>query len=171
MKRRGGQDAALFKESVDAIQTEAGRMRELTQQLLLLAKQEEQWNMEWEVHDLNEILESTRNAFEKAYEREVTLETNGELKAKTDENKLKQLLYIFMDNARKYSDFPIEVSIERAGDKARIVITDYGIGISNDHLEKVFDRFYQVDEARSRTSGGFGLGLSLAKVLAQVLGA
>ncbi|ARI76338.1 sensor histidine kinase [Halobacillus mangrovi] len=171
LKRRGKNDEALFKESVEAIQSEAERMRKLTQQLLLLAKQDEHWNMEWEDHALSEILQSTINAFEKAYEREVVFEVTNGLTVKTDEHKLKQLLYIFMDNARKYSDSSVDVRMDRVGNKARIVITDHGIGISKGHLEKVFDRFYQVDEARSRASGGFGLGLSLAKELAHVLGA
>ncbi|KHE70154.1 cell wall metabolism sensor histidine kinase WalK, partial [Halobacillus sp. BBL2006] len=171
LKRRGKNDEALFDESVEAIHSEAERMRELTQQLLLLAKQEEHWNMEWQHHSLTGILQSTVNAFEKAYQRDVRFEVNDEIELITDEQKLKQLLYIFMDNARKYSDDSIDVRVDQVGDKARVVITDSGIGISRDHLQKVFDRFYQVDEARTRSSGGFGLGLSLAKELAQVLGA
>lgn len=171
LKRRGKNDEALFDESVDAALDEAKRMRELTQQLLLLSKQDEQWNMEWMDHDLNDLLQSTINAFEKAYERSVLYEATHSVTVKTDEQKVKQLLYIFMDNARKYSEAPLEVRLDRVEDQARITITDYGIGISKDHLGNVFDRFYQVDEARTRASGGYGLGLSLAQELARVLGA
>ncbi|SFP30846.1 sensor histidine kinase [Salibacterium halotolerans] len=171
LKRRGMEDEVLFNESVEAIQSEAERMRGLTRQLLLLARKDEQWNMEWEDYDISQILESMTQAFERAYERRVIFEGFGELNVRTDEQKLKQLLYIFMDNARKYSDAPIEVRAERIEDKAGIRITDDGIGIPAEQLDKVFDRFYQVDEARSSKSEGFGLGLSLAEELSRALGA
>ncbi|SFM14284.1 sensor histidine kinase [Salibacterium qingdaonense] len=170
LKRRGREDEALFYESVEAIQSEAERMRGLTQQLLLLARKDEEWNMEWGYHDVSGILQSIIHSFERAYERDVAFEGPEGVIVKTDEQKLKQLLYIFLDNARKYSDTPIEVQVVRSGDKAAIRITDDGIGIPKDQLNKVFDRFYQVDESRSRRSEGFGLGLSLAEELARALG-
>ncbi|SFF79778.1 Signal transduction histidine kinase [Halobacillus alkaliphilus] len=169
LKRRGKEDEDLFNESIEAIHSETQRMRKLTQQMLLLAKQDEKWKLDMEVHSLTTILQSTANSFEKAYQREVSIEVVNEIELMTDQQKLKQLLYIFMDNARKYSEDQIDIRIKEAQGKAVIQITDHGIGISNDHLDKVFDRFYQVDEARSRKSEGLGLGLSLARELAQVL--
>ncbi|MFD2875174.1 ATP-binding protein [Paenibacillus rhizoplanae] len=71
-----------------------------------------------------------------------------------------------MDNARKYSDEQITVRIEASGQERMIVITDRGIGIPPEELPKIFDRFYRVDEARTRENGGAGLGLSLAAEIA-----
>jgi two-component system sensor histidine kinase ArlS len=76
-----------------------------------------------------------------------------------------------MDNARKYSEEPIAVMTGADVGTAWIRIADRGVGISKDELPKVFDRFYRVDQARSRQSGGFGLGLSLAKEIAEAIGA
>lgn len=171
LKRRGLQDPKIFEESVDAIHSEAVRMKELTEQLLLLAKHNEQWNLRIESVDLYSLVFSSAKAFENAFNREVILEPSGEpLFVKTDEQKLKQLLFIFLDNARKYSDAPIAIEFGGLGHEAVITIADNGIGIGEEELPKVFDRFYRVDKARSRKIGGSGLGLSLAKEIADALG-
>ncbi|KIL50240.1 histidine kinase [Jeotgalibacillus alimentarius] len=90
--------------------------------------------------------------------------------ATADPQKLKQLIYILMDNAIKYSESAIHVAIKVELDQGVITVTDKGIGIPEGDLPKVFDRFYRVDKARTRKSGGYGLGLSLAKELSEVLG-
>ncbi|WP_057767696.1 sensor histidine kinase [Cytobacillus praedii] len=172
LKRRGLQEPELFGESIEAIHSEAIRMRELTEQLLLLAKHNEQWNLHLSQVNLNEFLKKTLHAFQSAYNRKIIYNTEiqGSLEVKTDEQKLKQLLYIFLDNARKYSDKAITVLTGEKDHQVFIQISDQGIGIQEDELPKVFDRFYRVDKARNRKSGGSGLGLSLAKELGEVLG-
>ncbi|MDG5471227.1 HAMP domain-containing sensor histidine kinase [Jeotgalibacillus sp. ET6] len=169
LKRRGKNDEALFDESVEAIHSEALRMRDLTQQLLLLAKQDEQGNVILSSQVLSPILEAASSSFERAYQRQVTLHVKEEMVVKTDAQKLKQLMYILLDNARKYSEEKIVIHAFQKDDRVKIQIKDTGIGISSEHLNKVFDRFYQVDQARTSSSGGYGLGLSLAKELARVL--
>ncbi|RHW35685.1 sensor histidine kinase [Neobacillus notoginsengisoli] len=170
LKRRGLQDPKLFEESVDAIHSEAIRMKEMTEQLLLLAKHNEQWNLQMENVDLSSLVFASVKAFENAFNREVILEHPGEpLVVNTDEQKLKQLLFIFLDNARKYSDAPITLSFGSEGNGAFIRVADQGIGIEDDELPRVFDRFYRVDKARNRKIGGSGLGLSLAKEIADAL--
>lgn len=166
LKRRGKQEEELFQESVEAIHSEAKRMRELTEQLLLLARKEEHWDVQFESIELSRLLQTTVASFEKAYQRKVELRCTQEIHLTTDEQKLKQLLYIFMDNARKYSEEPIEVNVEKTENHVVIRVMDRGIGMSQKDLEKVFDRFYQVDESRTE---GYGLGLSLAKELAHAL--
>ncbi|MCA0970559.1 HAMP domain-containing histidine kinase [Halobacillus litoralis] len=170
LKRRGVKNESLFHESVEAIHSEALRMKDLTQQLLLLAKQEEHWNLHIEKHAVTELLSSVSNAFEKAYGREVVLEVSEDAVVETDEQKLKQLLYILMDNARKYSDGEIRMAASVQEDVWQIRIIDEGVGIPEDKLPHVFERFYQVSESRNRDAGGYGLGLSLAKDLARALG-
>lgn len=171
LKRRGRDHPELFDESVEAIHSEAVRMKEMTEQLLLLAKHPEQWDLELKVMDLEELVRSSAKAFHNAYGREVTVQVKGSPEGYSDEAKLRQLLFIFLDNARKYSDEQITVRIEAAGQERMIVITDRGIGIPPEELPKIFDRFYRVDEARTRENGGAGLGLSLAAEIAGAIGA
>ncbi|TGB01384.1 sensor histidine kinase [Halobacillus salinus] len=170
LKRRGLQDASLFDESIEAIHSEALRMKDLTQQLLLLARQEEHWDTKVSQHALSDLLSSVVTAFEKAYQREVVLEVKQDGLIETDADKLKQLLYIFMDNARKYSDGAIQLVAGVEERQWRMEIIDEGIGIPASKRPHVFERFYQVSESRTSSEGGFGLGLALAEDLAAVLG-
>ncbi|AIQ45112.1 histidine kinase [Paenibacillus sp. FSL R7-0273] len=171
LKRRGLAHPELFNESVEAIHSEAVRMKELTEQLLLLAKHQEQWVLSMKHLDLEELVRTSAKVFHNAYGREVEVQSGGRVEAYTDEAKLRQLLFIFLDNARKYSDEGITVNLEAEGRNSIIVITDRGIGISPEELPKVFDRFYRVDAARSRQGGGAGLGLALAAEIAGAIGA
>lgn len=114
-------------------------------------------------------MEEITAAMNTAYDRQFILKKEiTDAVEQTDPEKLKQILYILLDNARKYSEERIELIIgEQAG--TVIQIRDYGVGIPKQSLPFVFDRFYRVDKARSRDTGGFGLGLSLAKELAERL--
>lgn len=171
LKRRGLQHPNIFAESVEAIHSEAIRMKDMAEQLLLLARNEEQWNVVLEPVRLTRIATELKATFENAFARQIQLDVQADCIGYTDENKLKQLLFIFLDNARKYSDEPIHLMIDTVGGTAQpcIRITDQGIGIPEEKLSKVFDRFYRVDEARSREEGGAGLGLSLATGIAQAI--
>ncbi|ADO55525.1 MULTISPECIES: sensor histidine kinase [Paenibacillus] len=171
LKRRGLQNPNIFAESVEAIHSEAIRMKDMAEQLLLLARNEEQWNVVLEPVRLTKVGTELKATFENAFARQIQLDVQTDCTAFTDENKLKQLLFIFLDNARKYSDEPIHLMIDIVSGTAQpcIRITDQGIGIPEEKLSKVFDRFYRVDEARSREEGGAGLGLSLATGIAQAI--
>ncbi|KEO80456.1 MULTISPECIES: sensor histidine kinase [Paenibacillus] len=171
LKRRGLQHPKIFAESVEAIHSEAIRMKDMAEQLLLLARNEEQWNVVLKPVRLTRIATELKTTFENAFARPIQLDVQADCIGYTDENKLKQLLFIFLDNARKYSDEPIHLMIDTVGGTAQpcIRITDQGIGIPEEKLSKVFDRFYRVDEARSREDGGAGLGLSLATGIAQAI--
>jgi signal transduction histidine kinase len=173
LKRRGKERPEVFDEAVEAILSESVRMRELTEQLLLLAKQPEQWNVELERVDIAKLAEDSTRAFREAYHREVRCDASSPLWAMSDESKLKQLLFILLDNARKYSEDAIEVKLDSQSEHCRIRIADTGIGMRQEDLAKVFDRFYQVDVSRTRSgsASGSGLGLSLAKELASAVGA
>ncbi|UPK43775.1 sensor histidine kinase [Paenibacillus pabuli] len=173
LQRRGKDRPEVFDEAVEAILSESVRMREMTEQLLLLAKQPEQWNVQLERVDITRLaLDSTRT-FREAYHREVHCDDPGSIWAISDVSKLKQMLFILLDNARKYSEDAIEVRLEAKGQECWIWIVDTGIGMREEELSKVFDRFYRVDPARTRSGGasGSGLGLSLAKDIAGAVGA
>ncbi|OAS87747.1 sensor histidine kinase [Metabacillus litoralis] len=169
LKRRGMERPDLFDESIEAIHSEAIRMREMTEQLLLLAKHQEQWNIKLEKINLIEFMAESAKVFQNAYHRNIEIHSKDEIFATSDVQKLKQLLFIFLDNARKYSDEFIAVYIGKTGNEAYVRIEDRGIGIPKNELEKVFDRFYRVDKARTRKQGGSGLGLSVAKEIADAI--
>ena len=83
-----------------------------------------------------------------------------------------QILYNLTENAIKYTPEggTIHVKAEQQGDTATITVKDNGIGIAPDDLPRIFDRFYLVDKARARKSGGNGIGLSLVKFLVELFG-
>jgi two-component system sensor histidine kinase SenX3 len=70
-----------------------------------------------------------------------------------------------LDNAIKYSepDTTVDVHVGQGGGWAEIVVTDHGIGIPARDLDRIFERFYRVDRARNRKTGGSGLGLSIVR--------
>ncbi|MGG1482844.1 HAMP domain-containing sensor histidine kinase [Peribacillus castrilensis] len=169
LKRKGLERPDLFDESIEAIHSEAIRMREMTEQMLLLAKHQEKWNIEKENVNLNDIMTELAKVYKNAYNRTVEIYSGDAIEAITDVQKLKQLLFIFLDNARKYSDELISVYIGQTSNEAYIRIEDRGDGIPKAELPKVFDRFYRVDKARNRKQGGSGLGLSVAKEIADAI--
>jgi len=171
LKRRGSKEPKLFDESVEAIYSEAIRMIDMTQQLLMLAKHEEKWKVEIKSISLPALIEASVRSFQEGYKREIDQVLEHNVIVATDPQKLKQLFYILMENAHKYSEAPIKVIVRTEQGRAVIEIIDRGIGISSEEVGKVFDRFYRVDKARTRKSGGFGLGLPLAKEIASALDA
>lgn len=167
LQRRGSQDPALQEEALTAIRNETERMRQLIEQLLHIARRS-QAQMDWQKIDLEPVLRQVMTAMNASYDREFRLQSPQPLIVETDVQQLKQLLYILLDNARKYSEDSIDMEAGKDG-SVYIKIRDYGVGIPKDSLPHVFERFYRVDKARSRETGGFGLGLSLAKELADSL--
>jgi heavy metal sensor kinase len=82
---------------------------------------------------------------------------------------LRRLLFNLLDNAIKFTPAggSIGIRVECQRGRARVIVSDTGIGIGPEHLPRVFDRFYRVDSARSRRTGGNGLGLSICKSIAE----
>lgn len=169
LERRGMQDEKIAQEGLSAIRAETDRMNKLIEQLLHIARRSET-QLELSEVNLEQMLQGTVEVMKTSFNRDfVLISQEPGLVVTTDLAKLKQLLYILLDNARKYSSDRIEVKLKMEG-APTIKIQDYGIGIPKEALPYVFDRFYRVDKARSRESGGFGLGLSLAKQLADSIG-
>ncbi|MFQ6041967.1 MAG: sensor histidine kinase, partial [Candidatus Poribacteria bacterium] len=96
---------------------------------------------------------------------EVFLDKAEEVAVPGDELKLRQLLLNLIDNAVKYTPEGgrVRLSLKKDGKFARLQVTDTGIGISQEDLPRIFDRFFRVDKARSREMGGSGLGLSIVQ--------
>ncbi|WP_106494807.1 HAMP domain-containing sensor histidine kinase [Lentibacillus sp. Marseille-P4043] len=166
LERRGKDRPEVFQEAVDAIDSEADRMQKLVEQMLLLAKSKK---AETDTSiNLVKLCETCISAFTGAYDRTITLITKQDsVWIEGNEDQIKQVVYILIANALKYSDDEISVGIQGNGYEAIVTIEDFGQGISEAEQAKVFDRFYRVDKARSRDTGGTGLGLAIAKTIVE----
>jgi len=93
-------------------------------------------------------------------------------KLEADESRLQEIIYNLLDNAVKYSKAGGLITLRAAveDDQVRISVSDEGIGIRENDLPRIFERFYRADKARSRELGGTGLGLSIVKHIAQLHG-
>lgn len=89
-----------------------------------------------------------------------------------DRDRLRQLLTNLVENAVRYTPPPgeIAVAVRRRGDHAELAVSDTGIGIEPEHQERVFERFFRVDPARTRSFGGTGLGLAIVRQIAEAHG-
>jgi len=171
LSRRGFDDRSVAEEAVGAILGESIRMKDMIEQMLQLARSHEQSEFNFAKTDILALVNKTLQPMRQAYARDFIMEENGSAVAETDEEKLRQLLYILLDNARKYSEREIKTSITETETAISIAVIDYGNGISKEALPHLFDRFYRVHEDRNRKTGGTGLGLAIANELAVGLGA
>ena len=143
-------------------------MSKLTEALLTLARgDEDNVTLQKEKVDLTAVMADICAQLRPlAEQKNLQLVFNGTRRVFSlcDKDKIKQLLIILVDNAIKYSDSgTITAEVEEDGMQAVIRVLDEGIGITEGEAERIFERFYRVDKARSRASGGFGLGLSIAQ--------
>jgi len=156
------------------IKAQTKRMNGLVNDLLFLAKTDEghmgnareRFNLSGAV--LNTVLEFESRAFE---ERKIYLYNIGEnLEYTGDEQQIRQLMSILIDNAIRYSDEngKIEISLNAVENRKLISVYNTGGGIAVKERGRIFERFYRADESRSRETGGYGVGLSIAKAIADV---
>jgi len=167
---------ALTREETERLVTtyleETVRMSRIVDDLLTLAKADAgQIKIQKEAVELSRLL---RDIHEDAVilssdkPLNVELRRNDQVTVLGDEARLRQLFRVLLSNAVQYTDpgGSVSISSRRAGGEVHIDIEDTGIGIPQDALDKVFQRFYRVDEARTRVKGGSGLGLSIAQWIA-----
>ena len=156
---------------LDKIQNQSMRLSTLVADLLALSRVEAQDEQQLELRKLDLRLigmDSVRRAMIAAEEKEIQLHSQlpeNEVNVNGDEEALCQVVDNLLDNAIKYTPGGGGVSliIEVEDDKALLLVKDSGIGIDPEHQERIFERFYRVDKARSREVGGTGLGLSIVK--------
>lgn len=154
----------MADEAIHAIHSEANRIQKMTETFLDLANLEKENILEINKVELVSLCETILKQLKDVYKREITLSFEEKpITIYADELKIKQVIIILLDNAIKYSHDKIEVFLERNHENAIIHIKDYGIGIPENEIANIFERFYRVDKARSRETGGSGLGLHIAK--------
>ncbi len=161
------------KKWVDYIDIEARRMKKLIDDLLFLSRsdgtKDEKVLYNIPISDvvLNTTLPFEALIFELDRKLELETDIDKDLYIKGDESQIKQLLTILIDNALKYSldNSKITISLKHDSNKNRVVlkVNNPSLPIEKDDLEHIFDRFYKVDKARTRTENSYGLGLAIAK--------
>jgi heavy metal sensor kinase len=179
---RGEADVALtqertpaeYREALTVILDEARRLSRLVDDLLNLARADSgSVQLQVRAFYFNELLaDCCRSVQSLAAARQVSLEcrAGGDLPFTGDEDLLRRLVINLLDNAIRYTPAGGKVTAEVAqvaGKGVRLRIADTGIGIAPEAAAHVFERFFRADKARSRADGGFGLGLSIVKWIAE----
>jgi heavy metal sensor kinase len=161
-----------YREVLQAVNTEVDRLIRLAGSLLTLARADsrqvpiarEQIDLGQLVGDAAEQLRPTADA------KNIRMDVSSDsLPFTGDEDLLLQLVLNLVDNAIKYTDDGgrVTVACARDGRSALIAVSDTGPGIPAEHLPRIFDRFYRADTSRSQAGGGAGLGLSIARWIAE----
>ena len=156
------------KRYLEIIERHTDRLINIVNDLLLLAEIEDKSQIQIEAVNLTQIQADLTKLFEeKINTKNLKLEWEiaDDLTAiSCDPFKLEQVLINLLDNAIKYTDKgKIKIRFSQISNNTLIEIEDTGIGISKEHLSRIFERFYTVDKSHSRQLGGTGLGLSIAK--------
>ena len=158
---------------INYIDSQASRMSTLINEMLSLANLDAN-KKKGEVTklELDRVLSDALLVFEVViFEKGLILEEyiNDNIFISGEKDQIKKLISILMDNAIKYTNKngKIKVSLTVEKNKARLEVKNTGEGIEREHLEKIFERFYRVDNSRDRETGGYGLGLSIAKAITE----
>lgn len=171
LSRWGQKDAKVLEEGIQSIRSEAEDMQQLIEKLLFLARADQKRQvLHKDYLELSELVEDVVKKM-KLVTREHSIELlrNDKGTIYADPVTIRQMMRIFLENSRKYTPKGghLTVSSEREPDGRHIMLTlaDDGIGIAPEDQEKVWGRFYRVDQSRTKAKGvsGTGLGLSIAK--------
>lgn len=173
LDRWGKDDPEVLEESITASLQEISRMKSLVQEMLDLTRVEQAEIIHHnETSPARDIVTQVVNNFQMIYPDFKFLlddDLRSEKEVAIFRDHFEQLLIIIIDNAVKYSTNKkvVHISLSSNPHEIEIAIQDFGEGISQKDLKKVFNRFYRVDKARSRHKGGNGLGLSIAQKLVE----
>ena len=163
-------DRDHYREVIGSMLEETARLSRLVESLLTISRADSgQIQLQQATTGLLPMVEEASSLLSVlAEEKEQTISFEGDdsIRVKADAVILRQVVINLLDNAIKYSPHKGHISVRvsrRAAHTASVEVEDCGPGIPPEHREKVFDRFYRIDEARSSDAGGVGLGLALAK--------
>jgi two-component system phosphate regulon sensor histidine kinase PhoR len=163
---------------LDIIANNGDRLHAIIEDLLSLSRLEQTEQIAGLVCQetvLNQVIEqAVRGCGAKAESRQVTvtIACDPDLRLSVNASLMEQAIVNLLDNAINYSKAgsTIHIAASRQSDEIAVSVQDEGIGIPQEHLPRLFERFYRVDKARSRERGGTGLGLAIVKHIAQVHG-
>lgn len=169
LNRWGKDDRAILEESLAISEAEVQKMKQLIEELLALARREKKDDRDFVivVEQVEDVVHEMTTIVDEAQMNVHYDESVVDVRAAISSNALRQILNNLIQNAVRYnSSIPIiNIYLTNDSNNFTIVIEDNGIGMSQQSLEHIFERFYRVDKARSREHGGTGLGLSIVMML------
>ncbi|MFC6181540.1 HAMP domain-containing sensor histidine kinase [Lactiplantibacillus daowaiensis] len=170
IKRRGEQHPEIIPKSLKFIDDESARMQTLVESLLRLSRMDHV-EIDRQLLDINQTVRETVDNYQPNIAQPVQLDLSPDvLMAMVNPDSLQQILIALLNNASKYSpaDQPIIMTTKVIDGQPTLAIADNGSGISDDDKQRIFERFYRVDQARSQKIPGTGLGLAIVSRLADL---
>jgi signal transduction histidine kinase len=171
----GKDDPEVRDEAITAIDRESRRMARLCSDLLALVRDEREMVFNEERFDINVRIREVLAAAATRYidkGLEFLGPGEGQLTIFSDPDRIEDAISILVDNAAKYTPDggTVSVSTRRRRDNVIVEVSDTGIGIPEEDIESIFERFYRSDASRSKVTGGFGLGLPIAEAIVSAAG-
>ncbi len=159
-------DVSTQREFISDIGREADRLGRLSQKLLTLTKLDSSIEDEREIIDAAPTVQKVVRMLQPLADLRgisLSLSVADGCTVMTVEDDLYQIVFNLVENAIKYNhdNGSVHIVLQRSGDDVMLTVADTGVGISEDAMQHIFERFYRVDKARSRAAGGAGLGLSI----------
>ena len=167
--RWGKEDRAVLGEAIEAIKNETQDMGNMVERLLFLARSDTgKLNIKKERFPLSELIEEIILEYQLIVpDQKFIKELQEPILAEADRSLIKQVLRAIIDNSIKYdpSHRSIIVSTKAHAGEVQISVQDFGVGIPEEKIKGIFERFYRADSARERETGGAGLGLAIAQTI------
>ena len=167
LDRWGKTDEKILEESIQAIKDESENMQHLVEQLLFLARGDSGRTplnvSEFDLSDMMKVVWEESSMIDK--DHDYKFESGGSVMVRGDISLIKQAARILIENASKYTPEGGEIVLKSliSDGHPAFSVQDSGIGISENDLQHIFERFYRADDSRSKQTGGSGLGLAIAK--------
>jgi heavy metal sensor kinase len=168
--------AEEYEETIGSMLEEIDRMTSLVDTLLRLSHGDAgRIRLTRELVDLGELardVASSLGILAEERNQKIAIDVADHVLVSADRLVLREAVTNVLDNALKYSPAgsSVTIRVEQTADRAMVAVADQGPGIPREHRERIFDRFFRIDEARSRDAGGAGLGLAIAKWAVDVHG-
>ncbi len=174
LMRWGKDDAETLHAGLGTIKEEALSMNELIENLLFFSRTDNKM-MQYDMKrfHLTSLIEECVSEQKMLHaEFDIAYESTEPIEIVADYNAIKQVIRIVFANSVKYSEHKkqIVVTVETEAQYANLSISDKGLGIEQEYLEKIFNRFFRIDDSRTRQTGGTGLGLAIAKEIIEAHG-
>jgi len=170
-RRVGPENKEILAEAIEAIEEENENMKKMIEKLLFLAKKEaHEYSPNMKKVDIRKLLEKLKKDYSSIEDgREVRVVVGGNPSVICDEGLVVQMLRALIDNGIKYGEEKgLEIGHYEEEGRSVVYVRDFGVGMSEEEINHIFERFYKGDESRNRDDGSMGLGLSIVEKIAGI---